>query len=995
VYSVKHRIPIVQTNGAGPRKYGIIIALALGSTLASHNVLAAEKISFNLPDGPASETLSEFGAQAGLSVLYDYTLQTQTHAVHGLYDQKKALAIMLSGTDLTFDLLSNGRVSVRPVVWPPPNLDRRPLPANQKIMDVVTVSTGTGTHISGSQPVGSQLKILGQAEIQASGVNTAADLARRLTQNFNGGPSEDTHLIGEETKSNSGFGQGVNLRGLGSRATLVLINGRRVAPSGSEASFVDISNIPLSAVDHVEILLDGASAVYGSDAVGGVVNLITKDNCTKDNYTKNNCTKESYQGAETFGNVGNVTEGSQLQYRTYQLLGTAWDTGSAFASFEWYHRDALSAADRPYTTSNLIRFGGPNFDSLASNPGTISVGGVNYAIPSGQNGIGLNFLSLVPGTANLSDLYRNAQVLPSQTERSLYAAIHQAFNDNATVFGTALWTDRNASEAQSDQRITEEVPSSNPFLLNRPVGTVPLLVAYDLADDFGVVTNEVDVRTINLTLGVDFVLAHQWHVSTSMGEVVENEHQRTLGEADPVAVDTALQTTFNPFGDGSNMVPATLAPLRLEPWFNSKSELRDFNSSADGPVYGLPGGELRGAFGVELRYQRFATELSPPAISDNLIRQLMAGFAEVVAPLFGPANARAGLQMLEVSLAARLEHYSDFGRTITPRVGVAWTPVSGVKLSSSWGKSTRAPNPGDLDERSNVAFLQSLPDSSSASGSSKVLVVSGKNAHLSAERATSGTFGVSFAPEFIPGFHADADYFHIVFTDRIQSTDYDTDILNDPYVQYIVTRNPSATLRAQICDDANNHFGGTVTECLQASIDAIVDLRDRNLATLRTQGIDFDTQYSFDTSSLGRLTLDLASTYLLEYSQMAMPNTASVSLLNTLNNPINLKLIGGCKWEWRGAWALVAMNYVNSYRDTTSVPERNIGSWLTFDLQVGYRWGDGAGRVLKNAEIAVNAVNAFDRAPPFAIDRSASLGYDEENADPTGRVVTLSVRKRW
>jgi outer membrane receptor protein involved in Fe transport len=126
-----------------------------------------------------------------------------------------------------------------------------------------------------------------------------------------------------------------------------------------------------------------------------------------------------------------------------------------------------------------------------------------------------------------------------------------------------------------------------------------------------------------------------------------------------------------------------------------------------------------------------------------------------------------------------------------------------------------------------------------------------------------------------------------------------------------------------------------------------------------------------------------------------MPHDARVSVLNTENNPINLQMMGGFKWEWRRAWTRVGVNYANSYRDSVTLPERNIGPWLTFDLQLGYRLGEGVGTVFKNMEIVANVQNVGDRYPPFAINRSASLGYDQENADPNGRTVNLEIRKRW
>jgi iron complex outermembrane receptor protein len=131
----------------------------------------------------------------------------------------------------------------------------------------------------------------------------------------------------------------------------------------------------------------------------------------------------------------------------------------------------------------------------------------------------------------------------------------------------------------------------------------------------------------------------------------------------------------------------------------------------------------------------------------------------------------------------------------------------------------------------------------------------------------------------------------------------------------------------------------------------------------------------------------------LDYSQIDMPHDPWVSLLNTENNPINLHVTSVLKWEWRHLWTRLGMDYANGYQDVASEPHRNISSWTTFDLGFGYRFGSRASS--DNTEIAVTVLNVFDRAPPFVVNRSAQLGYDEENADPTGRTVGIWIRRQW
>src|SRR5581483_4624197 len=175
----------------------------------------------------------------------------------------------------------------------------------------VEVVRVTGTYVRDEAPVGEEIISATRADIEATGRATAADFLRTLPQTFGGGPNQDTH-IGQEALTNSGLGVGVNLRGLGARATLILIDGRRVAPSGTEGQFVDVENIPLSAIQRIDILPDSASAAYGADATGGVVNFVLR---------------KQFDGAETIARGGSGTRGDLQEYLFSQTFGKTWAGG--------------------------------------------------------------------------------------------------------------------------------------------------------------------------------------------------------------------------------------------------------------------------------------------------------------------------------------------------------------------------------------------------------------------------------------------------------------------------------------------------------------------------------------------------------------------------------------------------------------------------------------------------------------------------------------------
>jgi len=262
---------------------------------------------FDIQAGDASVTLYQFSQQAGLQLGFDFPLVRgrKTQAVKGTYEPREALRQLLANTGLTFEFVNERTLAVVPIKVasaagsaqaPGPGTgtkhpERRETPQlAQRLPDNVAVLPDafapietvriTGTNVRGESPVGAQIVTIDRTQIDQSGATTTVGLLSSVSQIFGGGPTQDTHIVGSEAQTNSGFGTGINLRGLGARATLVLVNGRRLAPGGTEAAYVDISNIPLSAVQRVDVLPDSESALYGADAVGGVVNFIMRDNFT-------------------------------------------------------------------------------------------------------------------------------------------------------------------------------------------------------------------------------------------------------------------------------------------------------------------------------------------------------------------------------------------------------------------------------------------------------------------------------------------------------------------------------------------------------------------------------------------------------------------------------------------------------------------------------------------------------------------------------------------
>ncbi len=303
----------------------------------------------------------------------------------------------------------------------------------------------------------------------------------------------------------------------------------------------------------------------------------------------------------------------------------------------------------------------------------------------------------------------------------------------------------------------------------------------------------------------------------------------------------------------------------------------------------------------------------------------------------------------------------------------------------------RPPTLVDLDEASNQSVALPLQNHAAPGGYTNTLVWSGNNATVRPERANSWTTGLDFAPQWVPGLSLGVTYFRTLFKDRIQATLYTPTVLDDPSYAAIVTRSPTAAQINYICSHSR-YVQGTVGDCMAAPIGAIVDLRVRNLALLLTDGIDFNSRYQRPTP-FGKLEFGITGTWLRNFSEAQTPDAPFVSVLDTQNEPVNLRLRATAGWQYRGWGTLIAANFTNSYRDIASIQQRRIDAWTTVDLQLRYDFPADVPAWLQGIRLELNARNLFNVDPPFLNNQEVDIGYDQENANPYGRVLSLQVRK--
>ena len=362
--------------------FASLISLDVSTSWAAVKSAAVSEVSshFDLPAEPLDKALRDFALQAKCNISYEPTMVAglQAPAINGDFTVSHVLSLLLKGTKLraitvndnTIQILEKTRSTSRDTVSAPtvPGAIADTHTATAENNDLATVTrsqkspetqsggptigndvdkdiqeiTVTGTHIRGTKDSPYPIQVYTRADIDAAGMITIQQFLQTLPENF-GGASENTIslLAARSRTSNSVNGSAPNLRGLGAEATLVLINGHRVAPGNDDGSFVDISMIPLAAVDRIEILTDGASAIYGSDAVGGVVNIILRN---------------KFEGTESRAVFGAVGAGSMHNVQASQTVGDSWRTGSAVLSYQYSDQTPLSAGSRGYLHSVALPF---------------------------------------------------------------------------------------------------------------------------------------------------------------------------------------------------------------------------------------------------------------------------------------------------------------------------------------------------------------------------------------------------------------------------------------------------------------------------------------------------------------------------------------------------------------------------------------------------------------------------------------------------------------
>jgi iron complex outermembrane recepter protein len=820
----------------------------------------------------------------------------------------------------------------------------------------------TGTNIKRvDTETASPVTIITREEIQRSGATTVSEVIRQLPANNAGSFSENS------LNSFAAGASAVSLRGLGAQATLVLLNGRRLTPypfaNGAQVTFVDLNTIPLEVVDRIEVLKDGASAIYGSDAMAGVINVILR---------------KDFKGIEVGANYGVTSEHDAASWRATGTLGfgdLARDRYNFFANFEHREQDPLAANARAWTsTGNLTAFGNQTRRSQNGFPG-------NYQARPGTTP-GFTGIIPVPGCApdrllgtppqcRLNEVSSYLTTVPDNERNSAFGRFTLELGGSHTFFAEAGYM-KNETYITSTPtfptswlRATDlTLQSITPIIL--PVGhpNNPYPAPVNLLYSFEDIGSRDQLLTSEYTrlLGGFKGTFGAWDYDSAIGF---NKNETTQDRGGFIRASVFRQMLANGtyyFGDrsrNSDAVYAALAP-RIKRVGETQSTFVDARVSTE--LMQWKNGPLGFAAGIEHRKEELADNPDELVRSGDIVglgstaasgeRDVTSVFGEFSIPL---------LRTLEAQLALRYDKYSDYGNSTTPKVGLKWTPTRTFAIRGTYAEGFRAPGLPEIQNSFAAGFFNGVEDpircpvtQSNADCFFSIPAVIGANPALQPEESKSFTVGFVWEPSVDTTLTV--DYYSIKRDNEITTIDLTFLLQNEALFPGRVTRGPA--------NPAEGHLPGPITQ---------VNLIYANLSKTETSGIDVEFRQRFNLGQYGKLGAIFYGAYTDKYKFAVNEGEELVNYNGTHNQP---RFAGNLTFEYEtGPWFLFhRTNYVGHQlwagtpfqtcpATVAGVNGCEIGSWTTMDAGVRYTG-------FKNLTLRAGVRNMQNKRPPLDMNNT-------------------------
>ncbi len=848
----------------------------------------------------------------------------------------------------------------------------------------------TGTRIRGlAAPTGSNLISVSSEDIQATG---ASDATQLLNQTISQLPTFNTLAVGAGGETNTvprlglrGFGNSAG-NASGGTATLILFNGHRVVFTGYGSSDVDPNSIPSDIIQSVQVMPDGGSAAYGSDAVGGVINFVTK---------------KQFDGVE-----GHVQTGQADHYHSNVATltaGKSWDSGNILFSVNFSNNNALLNKYRSYTSVDYTRYGGGDYRQTFCPYGSFTVNGTAYAAP--------NFAAL--DEQPKCEPNANSSMAPQQRRVNVFSYAEQAITPDLKFNVDAFYSRRESKYYTDVNSLGSQVTidASNPYF-HAVDGETSQTVSFSYANAIGPYrVSPQDLTSWQVSPGLTWHVDGNWTASANFiwGYSKANIHSRS-------AISTALITAanVNPY-DPSQMSSELIGSLtNYEALYVGVNKLKQAQVSLDGSLFALPGGDVKLAVGSELLRQTLETETARGPIGTTTPSYLDSGrtveavYGELYIPIFGPDNAVPAIQSLDVAIAARYDHYSDFGSTFNPRFGINYRPIDDLLIRGNYQTTFTAASLADSGLNANILQVLSV-----APGVYK-LYVAGTGLNLKPTEGKTFSVGFDWTPKALEGLRVSTTYWNTRLSNIISqalaayggsafasSTAYA--LCGVGYAQYSASPNGACTQQqVQTIQDTlgAGQFQGAagitqVSDLFQNgnTIATLIDARRGNFGREKISGLDFEVAYNTNTS-FGSAFGQIGGTYILQ--KMIAP-TATAPYVDYLSgetvNPQGSRFGFTATAGITSGPASVRVNvtYTGGYDiPPGTVGQTSIGSFTLTNLSGSLDLGDLGGMQSNILEFGID--NLFDVSPPWNSAQGTS-GYPA--AGTLGRLFRIGLRTNF
>ena len=804
----------------------------------------------------------------------------------------------------------------------------------------VTGSRIKRVDMAGDLPV----TVIDRTAIELSGETSVADLLRNTTFNSLGSfrPQSGSSAQGATT---------VSLRGLGSDRSLVLVDGRRLPKSTLTGSSQDLNSIPMAAVERVEILTDGASALYGSDAIGGVINVILR---------------KDFNGAEVTLGSGRIEHEGGDRENGSVLFGASSDNSRVLAGASWSGRDIVYARDFPwyspggsvysnnfttFTTTDGER--ASNFDFFSPEATCEGVGNENFYRIGAR--CGFNFAAVSADEASIKN--RSAFVKATydvNDDWSIYTDINIAQTKSFGRYAPGL--DTTAYDSSPDTVFISADSPNNPTNPNSPIYDASLEMeqqGLDFWHRFAALGN----RDNNLSTELKDI---GFGAKGMIGDVsVETGVRKTINESHNVGTGYILRSiarqyindgTYmlnDPFGASEEVRGAMTVTTSRTGKFNQE----EFYANAAFDIMETDAGAIQGFVGFEYRSEDYADVYDSLSAAGQVggSSGSSAGGGRSVRGLFFETLVPV-TEEFELNFAGRYDDYSDYGSDFSPKVSARYNPIDDLVLRASWGKGFRAPSLPDLtqqpsesaDSVSDEATCLAIGEAANCSSQINATVIA--NPDLGSEQ--SDQYSLGFVYQVTDAISVELDYYNIEITNRIRAFS----------AQSII----DARLRGDSVPDAF-----TVSRSPNGAITSLVR-GFGNDGSLETSGIDFKANSMFEFGDAGTLRTNFNLSHIVDYKTDGGRNFVDDPGVPQMRlNLSNVYSISDFDFTWN-------LNLIDSQCEDITADgecEGHIPSWVTHDLQVAYNtpW---------NGKVSFGAQNAFGKQPPLFAFGGRDYNFD-------------------